>query len=75
LLPVNGLRGSVIHWDPARGFGFVRSRGAEFFCHRSDLLDVFDLEPGALVVFDGVEGPKGLRAEGVAVIAPPRPRP
>ncbi len=54
-----------------RGFGFVAAGdGTEYFFHQSACNGVqFDeLREGQAVTFDAGEGPKGPRAENVAVV-------
>lgn len=55
-----------------RGFGFISREGEEkdLFFHSNDLSDVtFDeLQEGAAVEFDVVEGDKGLAAKNIKLV-------
>ena len=53
-----------------KGFGFIESNGEELFFHSSALQDARfdDLREGQQVEFSVGQGPKGTRAEDVAVL-------
>ena len=53
-----------------KGFGFIESNGEELFFHSSALQDARfeDLREGQQVEFSVGQGPKGPRAEDVAVL-------
>jgi CspA family cold shock protein len=59
--------GTVKWFNEARGYGFIiRERGADVFVHHSAIAEVPPvLTEGERVVFDVVEGPKGLMAKDV----------
>ncbi len=64
------LTGTIKRVMSNKGFGFVASEaGTEFFFHQSACNGVQfdDLREGQAVTFDEGEGPKGPRAENVAL--------
>lgn len=76
-------RGTVQHVYPERGFGFIRCTdgqdgdvGEDFFFHHSGLVDVRmeDLLPGAIVLFESTQVPRGKRAEKVELQPAPTQR-
>jgi CspA family cold shock protein len=62
----------VVKWfNAAKGFGFIqRENGEDVFVHYSaiDSNGYRSLDEGARVQFTVKTGPKGLQAEGVAII-------
>ena len=63
------MQGTVrtLHGD--KGFGFIAgSDGREYFFHRSGAEEFAVLQPGDHVQFEAGEGPKGPRAEFVALV-------
>jgi uncharacterized membrane protein YsdA (DUF1294 family)/cold shock CspA family protein len=61
-------QGTVVKWDDARGFGFIRSGAkGDLFFHVRDFRGMNTLQPreGLLVAFEEKLGDKGLRAVAV----------
>ncbi|MFD0841135.1 cold-shock protein [Williamsia serinedens] len=64
------VSGTVVHYDPNRGFGFLapESGGADVFVHINDLdVDESDLKPGARVEFEIEDTDRGSKAVNVSV--------
>ncbi|MGZ8176334.1 cold-shock protein [Williamsia sp. SKLECPSW1] len=64
------VSGTVVHYDPNRGFGFLapESGGADVFVHINDLdVDESDLKPGARVEFEVEDTDRGSKAVNVSV--------
>ena len=62
----------VVKWyNPRKGYGFIRNKeGKDIFVHYSSFIGegLPEVADGDNVVFDVVEGDKGLRAENVKVV-------
>ena len=61
-------QGTVKWFDADRGYGFIqRKSGGDVYVHQSAIEGEGDqsLKDGAVVEFEVVESPKGLRAENV----------
>jgi cold shock protein len=67
--------GTVKWFNDAKGFGFIApdEGGTDIFIHFSAIAmeGYKTLKQGAQVSFDLTEGPKGLHAQNIVVIAPP----
>ncbi|WP_299571803.1 cold-shock protein [uncultured Williamsia sp.] len=64
------VSGTVVHYDPNRGFGFLapESGGADVFVHINDLdVDESALKPGARVEFEVEDTDRGSKAVNVSV--------
>ena len=61
-------QGTVKWFSADKGYGFItRTKGGDVYVHQSAIEGEGDqsLKDGAVVEFEVVEGPKGLRAENV----------
>jgi cold shock CspA family protein len=72
------VTGKVVHFDEARGFGFVSpdDGGDDVFLHVNDIhFDKRLLAPGVQLQFDTEEGDRGLKASRVSLLetGPSRP--
>lgn len=63
-------RGRVKRFNVEKGFGFIESKGQEYFVHISALLTsgCKSLPMGAAVLFKPAQGKKGLEAHDVIVL-------
>jgi CspA family cold shock protein len=63
------MQGTIKRLAKEKGFGFIESKGQEYFFHMSGLKNVrFDeLYEGQEVTFEDVETPKGQRAEDIYI--------
>jgi CspA family cold shock protein len=64
-------RGTVKWFNQSKGFGFIsRQSGGDVFVHYKSIVGegFRNLEEGDQVEFTVQDGPKGLRAEGVAKV-------
>jgi uncharacterized membrane protein YsdA (DUF1294 family)/cold shock CspA family protein len=59
--------GTVVNFDPSRGFGFIRAKGLrdDVFVHITDIAGGLPLKAGQQVRFEVVQGEKGPRAKRV----------
>jgi len=66
----DNLRGRVIRFNDEKGFGFIESKGKEYFVHISSILSsgYKKLPEGTAVLFKAAQGKKGLEAVEVIVL-------
>ena len=66
----DNLRGRVIRFNAEKGFGFIESKGSEYFFHISSVLSsgYKKLPLGTAVLFKASQGKKGLEAIEVIVL-------
>lgn len=63
------MEGTVKFYNRKKGFGFIAGEdGKDYFVHFSALPNGVFLRDGDKVSFNGVEGDRGLKAEGVQLI-------
>ena len=60
--------GKVKFFNTAKGFGFIESRGKDYFVHFTALPKGVFLRDNDKVSFDGVEGDRGSKAENVQLL-------
>ncbi|MCF7866461.1 cold shock domain-containing protein [Candidatus Woesearchaeota archaeon] len=62
------MKGNVKFFNQMKGFGFIAADdGKEYFVHMSDLQDGVTIRDNDAVVFDVVEGDRGLKAAKVSL--------
>lgn len=63
-------RGIVKWFNESKGFGFIESEGKDYFVHFKSILgDGFKtLKEGSAVLFNIVQGQKGLQADAVETL-------
>jgi cold shock CspA family protein len=76
LATVSRADGHVKWFSDLRGYGFIESGGQDFFVHFRDIVGTGyrTLEPGQLVEFTVIRGPKGSQAVGVQPLEGPASR-
>lgn len=65
------MTGTIIRLISDKGFGFIRAgNGSEYFFHHSSVKGDFNsLKEKQEVTFEATQGPKGPRAEQVALVS------
>lgn len=69
---ISRTSGQLRQMDAVKRFGFISSKGKDFFFHRNDLLvreEWQSLEVNCLLAFEGESHPKGLRAVRVRALS------
>jgi len=63
------MEGTVKFFNEIKGFGFISgSDEQDYFVHKSNLLPGVRLTDGAEVIFDPVEGDRGMKATNVSLV-------
>lgn len=63
------MKGTVIFFDPLKGYGFIRPDGRkkDHFVHRSQIVGGVSLDRGDRVEFESKRGERGFEALNVVV--------
>ncbi len=66
----DNLRGKVIRFNAEKSFGFIESKGQEYFVHMSSVLSggYKKIPVGAAVLFKAAQGKKGMEARDVIIL-------
>ncbi len=63
------MQGTIKWFSIKKGYGFIQSRGKDYFVHRWDIESSLELEEGDKVSFNIEKDPKGFKAINVKKIS------